>query len=66
MTSSIQAFRVNEVCALTKLGRTTIYEAIKRGDLIVRKRGRSTIILAADLERFLSALPSQQKRDADP
>src|ERR1700730_10759947 len=51
------AFRISTACELTGLGRTTIYAAIKAGELIARKRGRRTVILAEDLNEFLHALP---------
>jgi excisionase family DNA binding protein len=51
------ALRIRDVCRLTGLGRTTIYAAIKAGDLVARKLGRRTVILAADLEAFLNKLP---------
>jgi hypothetical protein len=38
--------------------RDTAYKAIKRGQLIARKRGRSTVILFDDLKRYLAALPA--------
>ena len=37
--------------------RTAIDEALKSGALKARKRGRSTIILAADLAQYLENLP---------
>jgi excisionase family DNA binding protein len=68
--SAARAFRIPEVCKATGLCRTTIYAAIKSGDLLARKYGRATVILAADLDRFLSELPTtrtsslkQQSRD---
>jgi hypothetical protein len=56
--SATRAFRIPEVCKATGLCRTTIYAAIKSGDLLARKYGRATFVLAADLERFLSELPT--------
>lgn len=38
-------------------GKTKIYEAIKQGQLVVHKQGRSTIILAEDYKAFLAGLP---------
>jgi excisionase family DNA binding protein len=51
------SYSINEVSAATGLGRTTIYAAIKTGDLIARKCGRRTTILAEDLSSFLRNLP---------
>jgi excisionase family DNA binding protein len=53
---ALRAYRICDVCRLTGLGRTTIYAAIKSGDLIACKYGRSTIVLAEDLETFLQGL----------
>jgi excisionase family DNA binding protein len=39
------------------LGRTTIYEEIKRGRLRARKCGKRTIITEDDAEDFLRSLP---------
>jgi hypothetical protein len=52
------ALRIADVCRLTGLGRTSIYSAIAAGDLVARKFGRSTVVLAADLLAFLNKLPS--------
>ena len=38
-------------------GKTAIYQAIKSGALKARKRGKRTIILAADLTQYLESLP---------
>jgi excisionase family DNA binding protein len=51
------AYTIDEVCNLSKLGRTTIYAAIRDGDLKARKFRRRTIILHEDLSRFLENLP---------
>jgi hypothetical protein len=53
-----RAFRIAEVRARTGLGRTTIYAAIKAGDLIARKYRRTTVVLEGDLSNFLDALPT--------
>jgi len=44
----------------TGISRTSIYEALNRGDLKARKAGRSTLILVADLEAYLDRLPTYQ------
>ena len=59
----MRAFRIPEVCLRAGLGRTSIYAAIKSGALIARKYGRRTIILAADLEAFLTKLPSGRAKN---
>ncbi|UGY28868.1 helix-turn-helix domain-containing protein [Bradyrhizobium septentrionale] len=52
------AFPIAEVCKRTGLGRTTVYAAIKAGDLVARKYGRRTVVLGDDLARFLQSLPA--------
>lgn len=44
----------------TGMSRTSIYAALKRGDLTARKAGRRTLISFADLEAYLSSLPTYQ------
>jgi excisionase family DNA binding protein len=44
----------------TGLSRSSIYEALKRGDLSARKAGRRTLIAFADLEAYLAKLPTYQ------
>jgi excisionase family DNA binding protein len=52
------ALKIGEACGAARCGRTTIYEVIKRGELRAVKRGRSTLILEADLRRWLEGLPA--------
>jgi excisionase family DNA binding protein len=52
------AFSVPEVCQQVGLCRDTVYRAIRRGDLVARKVGKRTLILADDLEQFLNSLPA--------
>jgi excisionase family DNA binding protein len=56
MHSSL-AHSVAEACARSGIGRTSIYDMINSGQLIARKRGRRTLILADDLQRCLEGLP---------
>lgn len=52
------AYSIAEACAVARAGRTAVYEAIKSGELIARKRGRRTIILSDELRRWLDSLPA--------
>ena len=54
---SPRAYRIADVCKITGLGRTSIYAAIKSGDLTARRWHRCTIVLAEDLAAFLHNLP---------
>jgi excisionase family DNA binding protein len=51
------AFSIPEVCRITGFGRTTIYAALRSGDLKARRYGRRTLVLEQDLLRFLNELP---------
>lgn len=51
------AYTIDEAVEATKIGRTSLYKEIESGRLPARKRGRSTIILAADLAAYLAGLP---------
>jgi excisionase family DNA binding protein len=57
---SLRAYSIAEVCRLTKLSRTSIYTAIKSGQLIARYWGRRRLVLAADLRSFLNNLPKSR------
>jgi hypothetical protein len=46
-----------ELPVATGLGRSSLYAAIKSGQLAARKAGRRTIVLRADLDDFLRSLP---------
>ena len=50
------AFSIPEVTEVANIGRSTIYREIRAGELVARKRGRRTIILADDLRRWLKSL----------
>jgi len=53
------ALTIPEACALSGLGRTSLYEAFKDGSLIKRKRGARSVILRADLDKFLKKLEAE-------
>ena len=52
------AYSISEVCELSSIGRTTIYAAIKKGELTTRKAGRRTLITAEALQEWLENLPT--------
>jgi len=51
------AYSISEACAAARAGRTAIYEAIRSGALVARKRGRKTLILPDDLKRWVESHP---------
>jgi excisionase family DNA binding protein len=55
-----RAHTILETCALTGLGRDTIYTAIRDGHLAARKLGRRTLITDDDLRQFLAGLGGQE------
>ena len=54
------AVTIPEAVRLSGTSRTSIYEALKRGDLSARKAGRRTLISFADLEAYLASLLTYQ------
>jgi excisionase family DNA binding protein len=56
-TSDRSAFSVAEVMVRTGLGRDTVYDLIRGGQLVARKVGRRTLVVNSDLEKFLTSLP---------
>ena len=51
------AFTIAEAVEAGAGSRTVVYEAINAGTLRAKKRGKRTIILAADLAQYLKSLP---------
>lgn len=58
------AYRIDEVARISGLGRSTVYEEIGAGRLVARKVGKRTVILAADLDGWLSGLPKMEAANA--
>ena len=54
------ALTIPEAVAASRMSRSALYEAMRRGDLKAQKAGSRTIILTVELERFLSNLPAFQ------
>lgn len=55
---NIITMTVSETVKASGLSRTSIYSALKRGDLTALKAGRRTLIRHADLDAFLAKLPA--------
>lgn len=51
------AFSIAEAASHADVCRDYLYSAIRDGNLRARKAGRRTLILRADLEAYLAALP---------
>jgi hypothetical protein len=53
------AATISESVEISGLSRSAIYRALKDKKLEKRKNGGRTLILVADLERFLKSLPAE-------
>ena len=53
-----QGLSIAEACEIAGVGKTKLYQAIKERKLRARKLGTRTIILRADLQKFLASLPT--------
>ena len=53
------AVTIPDAVRLSGCSRSALYEAMKRG-LPARKAGRRTLIILADLEAYLTSLPTYQ------
>lgn len=54
------AVTIPDAVKATGMSRTSIYEALKRGDISARKAGRRTLISFSDLQAYLASLPAYQ------
>jgi excisionase family DNA binding protein len=61
------AYTVNATLELLSIGRTSLYAAVKEGDLHPVKFGRKTLFYATDLAAFLAKLSkaSEQRRPGE-
>ncbi len=51
------AYSLREAASVSAVGRTSLYLAIRRGELRALKKGARTIVLDRDLRRWLEGLP---------
>lgn len=54
------ALTISDAVKVSGISRTSLYEALKRGDLTALKAGRRTLIRHAELEAFMAGLPVYQ------
>ena len=52
------AYTIPQAAEAATTGKTALYEALGSGELPAHKRGRRTLILAADLRDWLQRLPA--------
>lgn len=60
------AYTVAEACGALRIGRTTLYKLFNQGKLKPVALGGKTLVLASEVDRFLSELPQiplQQEND---
>lgn len=51
------AISIVEAAKRAGIGRSSIYQAIGRGELKIRKNGRRSLILVDDLKAWVAAMP---------
>jgi excisionase family DNA binding protein len=60
-----RALGVAEAAKAAGVGRTTLFEAIRKGEVTARKVGRRTIITVDDLDAWLNSLPKRTDLGSD-
>jgi hypothetical protein len=53
------AYSIDDITKQVGIGRSLLFEEIKAGRLMVKKTGRRTLVIDADLRAWLSNLPAK-------
>jgi hypothetical protein len=53
------AYSIDDITKQVGIGRSLLFEEIKAGRLLVKKAGRRTLVIDADLRAWLSNLPAK-------
>jgi excisionase family DNA binding protein len=61
MEQQKRAMSIDEAAKAAGIGRTMLFEEIRKGRITARKVGRRTIITVDDLDAWLKALPTAGK-----
>ncbi len=59
-TNRAEILTIDEVIRESRLSRTAVFGALRRGDLVARKYGRRTLIARNDFEAFIAAMPQRR------
>jgi excisionase family DNA binding protein len=59
------SYTIDEVCKLSSIGRTKLYQIIADGYLPAKKLGKRTLILHEDLVKFMGGLESFPTQKAE-
>jgi len=57
MHSQKLALTINEAVSYSGIGRTTLYRIIGENRICLRKLGKRSLILKADIDAFVTSLP---------
>ena len=52
------AVTISDATALSGIGRSSLYKLFNEGKLTPRKSGKRTLILVAELEKYIKSLPA--------
>jgi excisionase family DNA binding protein len=61
LSSDRIGYSIEEFADLIGIGRSAVYKALRSGMLPARKIGKRTIIMAEDVEKYLTRVPFWQK-----